>query len=147
MASVRRAEEVPRGGRVAAQAAAVEALWRHLEAKYGAYTTHEVAVLCGADPKNHRIVTRLAESHRLIAYTTSGVKRYPRFEFSRGMPHPCWQEVVQPLATAGWDDDDILLWMVSRHPALSGREPAELIDTGQVGDVIRLACDDAAGVW
>lgn len=140
-------EENPPGPGVAAQIAAVEALWRHLADKYGTYTATDIAALRGADPKNRSIATNLAKTHRLIAVTRAGTKRYPTFEFKGGEPHPSWKQIIAPLAAARWDDDDILLWMVSPHPALSGLEPAELIDTDRAADVAAASANDALGTW
>lgn len=140
-------EERPPGPGVAAQLAAVEALWRHLIDTYGTYTATDIAVLRGSDPKNRSLATRLAKAHRLIAFTRAGVKHYPTFEFRGGEAHPNWKPTVQPLVDAGWEDDDILLWLVSPHPALSGREPAALIDSKRAAEVAAVAANDALGTW
>lgn len=140
-------ETNPPGPGVAAQIAAVEALWRHLIGTYGTYTATDIAVLRGADPKNRSIAARLAKTHSLIAFTRGGVKHYPTFEFKGGAVHPNWNRITQPLVDAGWDGDDILLWMVSPHPALSGREPAELVDTAHAGNAAAVAANDALGTW
>lgn len=137
----------PPGPGVAAQLAAVEALWRHIEADYGTYTARDIATLRGADPEGRSVASRLAKKYRLIAVVRGRSKRYPSFEFKGGAPHPHWLPIVTPLTAAGWDDADILLWLVSPHPGLGGREPAELIDTAKARLVADLAASDARGTW
>lgn len=147
VAAVLQREAAPPGPGVAAQIAAVEALWRHLIAKYGTYTAADIAALRGADPNNRSVATNLARSHGLIGFSRSGAKHYPTFEFAGRTVHPNWKPIVTPLTDAGWDRDDILLWLVSPHPGLSGREPAELINSPEAQLVVDAAANDAAGVW
>lgn len=61
--------------------------------------------------------------------------------------HPNWKAVSAPLTHAGWDDEDILLWMVAPNPALDDHEPAELIDTPRTTQLLQLAEREALGVW
>jgi hypothetical protein len=147
VASVLQAEQSPPGPGVAAQLAAVERLWRHLIDRYGAYTSADIAVMRGADPKNRSVATNLAKAHGLIGFTRAGAKLYPAFEFKFGGVHPAWRQLVEPLQAAGWDGEDILLWLVSPHPALSGREPASLIDTAEIEALRTIVENEARGIW
>lgn len=147
VAAAMQRETNPPGPGVAAQIAAVEALWRHLIDTYGTYTSADIAKLRGADPKNRSVATSLAKTHHLISFTRRGSRHYPTFEFKGGEPHPNWKPLIAPLVAADWDDDDILLWLVSPHPALSGREPAEFIDTSHANEAVAVATNDARGTW
>lgn len=140
-------QEVETGPATVAQLAGVEHLWRHLISRYGAYGAADIARMRGAKPTNRSIATNLAKAHGLIGFSRGTAKVYPAFEFKGSDPHPQWPAVSHPLVRAGWDGPDILLWMVSPHPALGGREPAALIDTGEVGTLIRLVETEARGTW
>lgn len=130
---------------VAGQLAAVELLWRHLIDRYGVYTSADVARLRGVNPGDRSVATRLARTHGLIGLTRGGAKLYPTFEFTADGPNPHWKNIVAPLTSAGWDDADILLWLVSPHPTLDGQEPAALIDA-EPDRVIALTGIEAQGV-
>ncbi|HEY5878092.1 MAG TPA: hypothetical protein VIU11_04235 [Nakamurella sp.] len=147
IAAVMEQQDVETGPATAAQLAAVEHLWRHLISHYGAYGAADIARMRGAKPTNRSIATNLAKSHGLIGFPRGNAKVYPAFEFKGSEPHPQWPAVSRPLIEAGWDGQDILLWMVSPHPALDGREPAALIDRAEVGALIRLVETEARGVW
>lgn len=140
-------QDAETGPATAAQLAAVEHLWRHLIHRYGVYNAADIARMRGAKPTNRSIASNLAKAHGLIGFPRGNAKVYPAFEFNGPHPHPQWLAVSQPLVQAGWDSQDILLWMVSPHPALDGREPAGLIDSDDVGMLIRLVGTEARGVW
>lgn len=138
------------GPGTAAQLASVEGRWRHLLDTYGAYTSADIARLRGADPKHRSVATNLAKSHGLISFPRGRAKLYPTFQFSGGEVHPQWQAVTAPLVEADWAGEDILLWMVSPHPALDGREPAALLISGDAAagrQLAELSRTEAAGIW
>lgn len=147
IAAVMEQQEVATGPAIAAQLAAVEQLWRHLIGQYGIYGAADIARMRGAKATNRSIATNLAKSHGLIGFPRANAKVYPAFEFKGSNPHPQWLAVSRPLVNASWDGQDVLLWMVSPHPALGGREPAALIDSSEVGALIRLVETEARGVW
>ncbi len=135
------------GPATAAQLAAVEQRWRHLIDRYGVYDAHEIATLRGAKPGNRSVATNLAKRGGLIGFTRGRAKVYPRFEFRGGDVHPAWRAVSAPLVDAGWDDEDILLWLVSPNAALDGREPAALIDARDPSELVAVVEREALGVW
>lgn len=147
IAAVMEQQEVETGPATAAQLAAVEHLWRHLINRYGVYGSADIARMRGAKPTNRSVATNLAKAHGLIGLARGNAKVYPSFEFRGTEPHPQWRAASQPLIEAGWDGQDILLWMVSPNPTLDGREPAALIDSDDVGTLVRLVETEARGVW
>lgn len=147
IASVIERQEAETGPGTAAQLAAVEHLWRHLISRYGVYGSSDIARMRGAKPTNRSIAANLAKAHGLIGFPRGNAKVYPAFEFSGHEPHPRWREVSEPLVAAGWDGQDILLWLVSPHQALDGREPASLLDGGDVDELVRQVRLEARGVW
>lgn len=147
IAAVMEQEEAEVGPATAGQLAAVEHLWRHLMKRYGVYSARDIAELRGAKATNRSLASKLAKKEGLLGYTRGRAKVYPRFQFKGQLVHPNWNAVSAPLTEAGWDDEDILLWMVAPSPALDGHEPAELIDTPRAAEVIQLAEREALGVW
>lgn len=135
------------GPATAAQLAQVEHLWRHLIESYGVYTSVDIATLRGTNPRNRSAATNLAKREGLIGFRRGNAKVYPVFEFRGTNAHPRWRDIASPLRAAGWEDDDILLFLVSPHPALDGSEPAALIDTDDVDRVVGVVEREAQGVW
>lgn len=135
------------GPGTAAQLAQVEQLWRHLIDAYGVYTSTDIARLRGGSPGNRSTATHLAKREGLIGFRRGNAKVYPVFEFKGRHAHPRWKDVAGPLRAAGWDGEDVLLFLVSPHHALGGREPAALIDTVEVEAVIGVVEREAQGVW
>ncbi len=149
IAAVMEQQDVETGPATAAQLAAVEHLWRHLISRYGVYRSADIARMRGGKSTNRATATNLARAHGLIGFSRGRAKVYPTFEFNGSNPHPRWAAVSKPLVDAGWDGQDILLWMVSPNPALNGREPAELIagTADEVGELVRVVEVEARGVW
>ncbi len=146
VAAVLEQEKSEVGPATLAQLGQVEHLRRHLIQTYGVYTSAEIAALRGAKSTNRSVATNLAKIAGLIGFTRGRMKVYPRFEFSGREPHPDWSRVSRPLLAADWDDEDVLLWMVSPHPLLDGREPAELIEDDP-DRLQRLVEQEALGHW
>jgi hypothetical protein len=141
-------EKDPVGPGVSAQLAAVEQLWRHLSEDYGVYRAGDIARLRGASATNRSLASRLAKQEGLLSFTRGGAKVYPQFQFKGSNVHPDWRAVVGPLAEAGWDSEDTLLWMVSPHPLLGMREPAQvLVEDSDVGELVALTQREALGTW
>jgi hypothetical protein len=147
IAAVMEQQQVDVGPATAAQLASVELRWRHLIDDYGAYTAADIARLRGAKPDNRSVATNLARAYGLIGFRRGNAKVYPAFEFRGAEPHPRWADVSRPLVQAGWEDPDILLWLVSPHAGLDGREPASLIDGAEIDDLIRVVNTEARGIW
>lgn len=140
-------QDVEVGPATSAQLASVEHLWRHLLDRYGVYGAADIASLRGAKPGSRSVATNLAKREGLIGFTRGRVKVYPRFEFKGRGVHPNWRGVSAPLVKAGWDNEDILLWMVSPNAALGGREPAALVDEGDARALREIVEREALGVW
>lgn len=150
VAAILQQQEVQVGPATAAQLAAVEERWRHVIDTYGAYSAADIARLRGTNPQHRSGATQLAKAHGLLALRRGRSKLYPTFQFSGTEVHSAWQSAMAPLVEADWAGDDILLWLVSPHVALDGREPAELLVSGQAADAARLkalTASEAAGIW
>lgn len=135
------------GPATSAQLARVEHLWRHLIGTYGVYRATEIAEMRGASPTNRSLATNLAKKESLVGFQRGQAKFYPRFEFKGSQVHPRWRDIVGSAKEAGWDDEDLLLWLVSPHPLLDMREPAALIDGTEVDRVVAVVEREAQGVW
>ena len=135
------------GPATAGQLVQVEHLWRHLIDTYGVYNSTEIARLRGGNPGNRSTASNLAKKEGLIGFRRGNAKVYPIFEFKGSTAHPRWTDIAGPLKAAGWEGEDILLFLVSPHPALDGNEPAALIDTPEVDHVVSVVEREAQGVW
>lgn len=147
IAAVMQQEEAEVGAATAAQVASVEHLWRHLIQKYGVYHGADIATMRGAKASNRSVATNLAKREGLMGFVRGRAKAYPKFQFKGSGVHPSWRAVSAPLIDAGWDDEDILLWMVSPNVGLAGSEPAELIDTARLAEVVEAVRREAQGIW
>ncbi|GFZ86809.1 hypothetical protein [Nesterenkonia alkaliphila] len=132
---------------VAWHVVAADHRWRELMHKYGVFTSTEIALLRGANPKNRSVATNLAKREKLLSFIRGGRKLYPRFQFKGSSAHPSWKSIVTPLLDAGWQDEDILLWMTSPNGSLEGKIPADLLNASDVDRVIADAEDEAKGIW
>ncbi len=147
IAAVMEQQDAEVGPATAAQLASVGHLRRHLIDRYGIYRAADIAAMRGAKPTNRSVATNLAKRTGLLGFMIGRAKVYPAFQFAGNQVHPNWAQVSRPLIEAGWDEEDVLLWMVSANVVLGGREPAALIDTDDADAVRRLVEEEAKGAW
>lgn len=149
VATVMEQQEAEVGPATVAQLARVEHLRRHLAGTYGVLRAADIATLRGAKATNRSVATHLARTQGLLGYTVGRAKVYPAFQFKGSQVHPRWGAVSVPLVEAGWEEEDILLWMASANAALAGREPAALIDgrDEDVAALLALVEQEARGTW
>lgn len=113
------------------QVGRVEALWRRIEAKWGALNLDEAIRVSGSDPSNDQQTNVSAlRSRGIVGVSRSGELRFPAFQFTpSGSVRTHWAEIVQVLTQAQWSDEDIVLWAASPNGWLDGRIPAEVLET------------------
>ncbi len=139
-------QPVPLGPGTAGQIALVDQAWRAMESRYGALDAGGYAELVGASPTSRSVATK-AKAKGLVGYRRGRRILYPGFQFTQQGLRPGWRDIVAPLRDAGWDDDDIVLWLAAPNGALGRRSPVEALDDGDrdlVLDTIRHA---TAGLW
>lgn len=139
-------QPVPVGPATAGQIALVDQAWRGIESRYGALDAGQYSELVGASPRSRSVATK-AKAKGLVGYRRGRRVLYPGFQFGERGLRPGWNDVVAPLRAAGWDDEDIVLWLAAPHGALGRRSPVEALDDGDRGLVLDLVRDEAAGVW
>jgi hypothetical protein len=139
-------QPIPIGSATAAQIAMVDQTWRELENRYGTFDAGQYAELVGSSPKSRSAASK-AKSKGLVGYRRGRKLLYPRFQFDgRGIKRG-WSDIVTPLRTAGWDDEDIILWLVAPHGSLDRQAPVEALEAGERDLVLDLIRDETAGVW
>ncbi|HET7387898.1 MAG TPA: hypothetical protein VFJ19_14680 [Nocardioidaceae bacterium] len=134
-----------------AQIGRVDRAWRDMESRYGLYTAEQVAALTGASAKaGAQHVYNLRRRKGLLAGRRAGINVYPGFQFTGReslIVRREWRDLVAPLLTAGWSEDEVLLWFAGPVGVLDGRHPADLLDSD--ADAVREAVEQAAAgpVW
>lgn len=139
-------QPLPVGPATAAQIASVDQAWREIESRYGALDAGEYAELVGASPKSRSTASK-ARGKGLVGYRRGRRILYPRYQFDQRGIRSGWSEVVAPLRNAGWDDEDIVLWLAAPNGALGRRSPIEALDNGERDLVLRVVEDQTSGVW
>lgn len=139
-------QPVPIGPATAAQIALVDQTWRGIESRYGALDAGRYAELVGASPTSRSVASK-AKAKGLVGYRRGRRILYPGFQFDERGLRPGWNDIVGPLRDAGWDDEDIVLWLAAPHAVLSRRSPVEALDDGDRGLVLDVVRDATAGVW
>lgn len=139
-------QPVPVGPATAGQIALVDQGWRGIESRFGALDAGRYAELVGASPTSRSVASK-AKAKGLVGYRRGRRILYPGFQFDERGLRPGWNDIVAPLRDAGWDDEDIVLWLAAPHGALGRRSPVEALDDGDRGLVLDVVRDEAAGLW
>jgi hypothetical protein len=134
------------GPATAGQIALVDQAWRAIESRYGALDAGRYAELVGASPTSRSVASK-AKVKGLVGYRRGRRILYPGFQFDERGLRPGWKDVVAPLRAAGWDDEDIVLWLAAPHGALGRRSPVEALDAGDRALVLDVVEDATADVW
>ncbi|WP_028638567.1 hypothetical protein [Nocardioides sp. URHA0032] len=139
-------QPVSLGPATAGQIALVDQGWRGIESRYGALDAGGYAELVGSSPTSRSVATK-AKAKGLVGYRRGRRILYPCFQFDDRGLRPGWSDVVAPLRDAGWDDEDIVLWLAAPHGSLGRRSPVEALDDGDDDLVLGIIRDETAGVW
>lgn len=139
-------QPVPVGPATAGQIALVDQAWRGIESRFGALDAGGYAELVGASSTSRSVASK-AKARGLVGYRRGRRILYPGFQFDERGLRPGWNDVVAPLRAAGWEDEDIVLWLTAPHGALGRRSPVEALDEGDRGLVLEVVKDETAGVW
>ena len=134
------------GPATAGQIALVDQAWRGIESRYGAVDAGRYAELVGASPTSRSVASK-AKARGLVGYRRGRRILYPGFQFDERGLRRGWNDVVAPLRAAGWEDEDIVLWLAAPHGALGRRSPVEALDDGDRSLVLEVVKDETAGVW
>jgi hypothetical protein len=134
------------GSATAGQIASVDQAWRKIESRYGALDSGRYAQLLGASPKSRSVASK-AKSKGLVGYRRGRRILYPGFQFDERGLRTGWNSVIAPLRNAGWDDEDIVLWLAAPNGALDRRSPVEALDDGDRDLVLNVVRNETAGVW
>lgn len=134
------------GTATAGQIALVDQAWREMTARYGTLDAGGYAELVGAAPTTRSVASK-ARSKGLVGYQRGRRILYPCFQFDERGLRPGWREIVSPLREAGWQDEDIILWLAAPHGSLGRHSPVETLDSGQLDTVLAVVRAEASGVW
>ena len=83
-------------------------------------------------------VRRLIDEHYLVGSRRSGVFAVPAVFIVDGHPLPSLRGTVIALQDAGFDDDELVEWLLSPEESL-GRSPIEALLAGHKSEVRRIA--------
>ena len=139
-------QPIPLGPGTAGQIALVDQGWRGIESRYGALDASRYAELVGAAPTSRSVASK-AKAKGLVGYRRGRRLLYPGFQFDDRGLRSGWNDIVSPLRDAGWDDEDIVLWLAAPHGSLGRRSPVEALDEGDRDLVLAVVEDETAGVW
>lgn len=133
------------GPATTAQIGLVDQRWREIEDKYGVVDAGEYAEWVGGSPTNRSLASK-ARKRGLLGFRRGQKVLYPRFQLDARGIREGWQQMVAPLRNAGWDDEDIILWLVSPNGGLGRETPLEIFEADR-GRLLKVVGDEAAGLW
>lgn len=115
---------------------ATENVWKGIEADYGMLTSMQVARLIGTDKSSRSFASDQRAAGKLIGIKRGNKILYPGFQFKRtaGKVHPAVPGLVQMAKDVKWDEEDLILWLVSPTGYFHGDRPVDHLDDADLVD-------------
>lgn len=120
---------------------ASENVWKDIAREYGMLTSMEVAQLIGSEKSGRSLAADQRAAGKLISIKRGNKQLYPGFQFDRGAQkvRPAIQDLVAVAAEVGWDEQDLVFWLVSPSGYFGGERPVDHLDDVDLVDKARLA--------
>ncbi|MDN4161119.1 hypothetical protein [Nocardioides abyssi] len=125
------------GEATAAMLAALDAKWDSIERDYGVYNEHEMTALLGGVSAD-----RVRQSRGLLAYERNGRRLYPAWHVKEGQVVDM-RPITAPLRTAGWNDEDIIMRLISANAHTEGQTPPAALLVGSTETTGRTRVPDS----
>ncbi|GAB4100532.1 hypothetical protein [Sinomonas halotolerans] len=120
---------------------ATENVWASVEGEFGLLTSTGVAELIGSRGKGRSFAADQRGAGRIVGVRRRGVYLYPGFQFdrARGRVLPVVQDLAAAAREAGWDGEDLVLWLVSPSGYFGGARPVDRLDDEAIVERLRQA--------
>lgn len=104
------------------------AFWRGVRDEFGMLSAHHVAEFLSR-PTERDLAHQLNESGQLLGVRWAGITQFPGFQFDQDSGEVCL--VIAGIAEigreSGWEDRELLRWMVTPNGHLNGERPVDHI--------------------
>ena len=121
---------------------ATENVWARVEKEFGLLTSMEVARLIGSKRSSRSLAADQRAAGKLMGLRQGNAYFYPGFQFDRrtGRALPVMPVLASAAREVGWDDEDLILWLVSPSGYFAGDRPVDhLADSDLAGKLRRAA--------
>lgn len=109
---------------------ATENVSRGVESEYGTLTSTEVARLIGTRSSGRSFTSARRAAGKLIGIRRGNPVLYPGFQVDRTAEKvlPVIPELLRMAKDVGWDQEDLVLWLVSPSGYFGGDRPVDHLD-------------------
>lgn len=121
---------------------ATENVWASVEAEFGLLTSMDVAALIGSKKSSRSLAADQRAAGKIMGVRRGNAYRYPGFQFDRanGRVIPAIPSLIAAARDVGWDDEDLILWLVSPSGYVAGGRPVDhLEDPDLVNTLVQAA--------
>lgn len=124
-----------------------ERSWRDVDAAGGLYTAAEVLEIVNVHAGGPRLLQRLRADGHLFSVKRGAAYVYPRFQFDPEslLILPVIADLIGFANSAGWTQEELLLWLCSPSGSFRGGLPAEHLSDPDL--VLKTARAAAAVQW
>lgn len=122
-----------------------ENAYRRIGDEFGYLTSSEVAARMNAKTVNRTLANQLRIDGKLLAIQRTNRYLFPGFQFDdRGQVKPVMERLIRIAEDAGWDHDDLLLWLGNPTSRFDDdRRPLDHLDEEDlVVDALQQAAND-----
>lgn len=120
---------------------ATESVWKDVESEYGMLTSTDVARLIGSKESSRSLAANQRAVGKLIGIKRGNRYVYPGFQFDlrSDKVHPAIPGLIAVAAEVGWDEEDLVFWLVSPSGYFRGERPVDHLDDADFTDKVRQA--------
>lgn len=105
-------------------------VWKDIEAEYGMLTSMDVARLIGSEKSSRSLAADRRAAGKLIGIKRGNKYVYPGFQFDRRSRKvlSAIPSLIAMYAEVGWDEEDLVSWLVSPSGYFQGDRPVDHLD-------------------
>lgn len=125
---------------------ATENVWKGIEAEFGLLTSADVAALIGTGKSGRSFASDQRAAGKLIGIKRGNRVLFPGFQFDRpaGKVRSVVPELLRMAKDVGWDEEDLVLWLVAPSGYFHGDRPVEHLNDA---DLVEKARQKATVEW
>lgn len=115
---------------------ATENVWKGIEAEYRMLTSMDVAQLIGSAKSSRSLASDQRAAGKLIGIKRGNKYVYPGFQFDwlAGKVHQAIPGLIAMAAEVGWDDEDLVFWLISPSAYFGDDRPVDHLDDADLAD-------------
>lgn len=125
---------------------ATENVWKGIDAEFALLTSMDVARLIGSKKSSRSFASDQRAAGKLMGVKRGNKILYPGFQFdlAAGKVLPKVPGLLKMASEVGWDEEDLILWLVAPSGYFDGDRPVEHLDDD---DLVKKARQAATVQW